>query len=78
MGFSPVPSSKLKSQLQDFYISFVNDLNPGTSWQKYSEEFQTVMRLLEGNVGPIADTVRRAQTDFLNEVEIMEEFGRFG
>ncbi|KAJ7785532.1 alpha/beta-hydrolase, partial [Mycena olivaceomarginata] len=78
MGFSPVPSSKLKSQLQDFYISFVNDLNPGTSWQKYTEEFQTVMRLLEGNVGPIADTVRRAQTDFLNQVEIMEEFGRFG
>jgi hypothetical protein len=78
MGFSPVPSSKLKSQLQDFYISFVNDLNPGTSWKKYTEEFQTVMRLLEGNVGPIADTVRRGQTDFLNQVEIMEEFGRFG
>ncbi|KAJ7321345.1 Alpha/Beta hydrolase protein [Mycena albidolilacea] len=31
IGFPPTPGSddKLKSQMQDFYISFVNDLNPG-------------------------------------------------
>jgi hypothetical protein len=78
MGFTPVPSQKLKSQMQDFYISFVNDLNPGTSWPKYSETSKIAMRLLDGRVGPIADTVRRAQTDFLNQVDVMEEFGRFG
>jgi hypothetical protein len=78
MGFTPVPSQKLKSQMQDFYISFVNDLNPGTSWPKYSETSKIAMRLLDGRVGPITDTVRRAQTDFLNHVEVMEEFGRFG
>ncbi|KAJ7093132.1 Alpha/Beta hydrolase protein [Mycena epipterygia] len=38
MGFSPVPSQNLKLQMQDFYISFVNDLNPGTFWPKYAEQ----------------------------------------
>lgn len=78
IGFSPVPSQQLNSQMQDFYISFVNDLNPGTSWPKYTEKSKIAMRLLDGSVGPIADTVRRTQTDFLNQVDVMEEFGRFG
>ncbi|KAJ7910548.1 Alpha/Beta hydrolase protein [Mycena leptocephala] len=77
MGFTPVPSQKLKSQMQDFYISFVNELNPGTSWPKYSETSKITMRLLDGRVGPIADTVRWAQTEFLNQVDEMKEFGRF-
>ncbi|KAJ7708314.1 Alpha/Beta hydrolase protein [Mycena rosella] len=78
MGFSPVPAQRLKAQIQDFYISFVNDLNPGTYWPKYTEESKIAIRLLDGEVRPIADTVRRTQTDFLNQVEVMEEFGRFG
>ncbi|KAJ7143745.1 Alpha/Beta hydrolase protein [Mycena epipterygia] len=78
MGFTPVPAQNLKEQMQDFYISFVNDLNPGTSWPKYTEQSKIAMRLLDGSVGLIADTLRRNQTDFLNQVDVMEEFGRFG
>lgn len=78
MGFSPVPSQELKSQMQDFYISFVNDLNPGPSWPMYTEKSKIAMRLLDGSVRPIVDTVRRNQTDFLSQVDVMEEFGRFG
>ncbi|KAJ6559910.1 alpha/beta-hydrolase [Mycena capillaripes] len=78
MGFSPVPISKLVSQLQDVYISFANDLNPGVFWPKYTEESKIAIRLLDGEVGPITDTVRRTQTDFLNQFDVMEEFGRFG
>ncbi|KAJ7904048.1 alpha/beta-hydrolase [Mycena leptocephala] len=69
---------KLVTQMQDFYISFVNDLNPGTFWPKYNEASKIVMRLLDGKVGPIVDTLRRNQTDFLSQFEVMEEFGRFG
>ncbi|KAJ6567906.1 Alpha/Beta hydrolase protein [Mycena vulgaris] len=50
---------KLKSQMQDFYISFVNDLNPGASWPKYSEESKLVMLLCDRAVGPILDSLRR-------------------
>ncbi|KAF7364315.1 Alpha/beta-hydrolase [Mycena sanguinolenta] len=78
MGFTPVPSRTLQSQMQDFYISFVNDLSPGASWPKYTEESNMVMRLLDGDVQPISDTLRLEQTDFLNEVHVMKEFGRFG
>ncbi|KAJ6489004.1 alpha/beta-hydrolase [Mycena sanguinolenta] len=80
MGFAPVPSQTLQSQMQDFYISFTNDLNPGASWPKYITESGSgvVMRLLDGDVGPIPDTLRLQQTDFLNQVDVMREFGRFG
>ncbi|KAJ7169328.1 alpha/beta-hydrolase [Mycena crocata] len=78
MGFAQVPTSKLVPQMQDFYISFVNDLKPGASWPKYNEESKMVMRLLDERVGPLADTLRRKQTDFLSQVDVMEQFGRFG
>ncbi|KAJ7808742.1 Alpha/Beta hydrolase protein [Mycena olivaceomarginata] len=78
MGFPIVPAQKLKSQIQDIYISFVNDLSPGIFWPKYAEESKIVMRLQDGSLSPIVDTVRRNLTDFLNQVDVMEEFGRFG
>jgi hypothetical protein len=62
--------------MQDFYIPSVNDLNPGAFWPKYTEASKIAMRLLDGNIGPIVDTERGARTDFLNEVGVMEEFGR--
>jgi hypothetical protein len=78
MGFPIGPAQKLKSQIQDIYISFVNDLSPGIFWPKYAEESKIVMRLQDGSLSPIVDTVRRNLTDFLNQVDVMEEFGRFG
>ncbi|KAJ7900548.1 alpha/beta-hydrolase [Mycena olivaceomarginata] len=78
IGSNPVPAQKLVMQMQDFYISFVNDLNPGNFWPKYTEESKIVMRLLDGEAGPIVDTLRRNQTDFLSQLEVMEEFGQFG
>lgn len=50
MGFTQVPTSKLLLQMQDFYISFVNDLNPGASWPKYNDESRMVMRLLDSTL----------------------------
>ncbi|KAJ7882062.1 hypothetical protein B0H14DRAFT_3758298 [Mycena olivaceomarginata] len=61
--------------MQDFYISFVNDLNPGVFWLKYDEGSLVALRLQEGNIGPIADTLQREQ---INQVDVLEEFGYFG
>ncbi|KAJ7906608.1 Alpha/Beta hydrolase protein [Mycena leptocephala] len=66
---SPHPLSKAQVADARFLHLFVNDLNPGTSWPKYSETSKIAMRLLDGRVGPIADTMRRAQTDFLNQLK---------
>ncbi|KAJ7124006.1 Alpha/Beta hydrolase protein [Mycena crocata] len=78
MGFAQVPTSKLLLQMQDIYISFTNNLNPGIDWPKYDEEGKMVMRLADGRVGPIKDTLRRNQTDFLSQPDVMDQFGRFG
>ncbi|KAJ6496288.1 alpha/beta-hydrolase [Mycena sanguinolenta] len=81
IGFAPVQSRTLQSQMQDWYISFTNDLNPGAYWPKYASESGpgTVMRLVDGDGGgSISDTLRLAQTEFLNRVDVMREFGRFG
>lgn len=78
VGFDQVPAESLASQMQDFYISFVNDSNPGKLWPRYSQRSQKIMRLLDGRVGPFVDTVREKQTDFLNQLDVMQEFGRFG
>ncbi|KAJ7091789.1 hypothetical protein C8R44DRAFT_750420 [Mycena epipterygia] len=54
-GSNPVPAQKLVTQMQDFYISFVSDLNPGSFWPKYAEESKIMTWLLDGKVGPIVE-----------------------
>ncbi|KAK7046480.1 Alpha/beta-hydrolase [Favolaschia claudopus] len=84
MGFPSVGpdsnSGKFQRQMQDIYITFTNDARPGIEpfWPKYDEESKLVMRLKQGKVGPKRDSVRRDLTGFLNRVEVMQEFGRFG
>jgi hypothetical protein len=53
--------------MQDFYISFVNDLDPGVAqWPKYDEQSPISLQLKEEKIRPIEDTLRREQTDFLS------------
>jgi hypothetical protein len=67
IGFPPVASLALQSQMQDFYISFVNDLDPGVAqWPKYDEQSPISLQLKEEKIRPIEDTLRREQTDFLS------------
>ncbi|KAK6974321.1 carboxylic ester hydrolase [Favolaschia claudopus] len=78
MGFPIVPEQKLKTQMQDIYITFTNDADPGVFWPAYKEGSKMVLKLVDGDVRPVEDTRRRNLTDFLNEVEVLGEFGRFG
>ncbi|KAK7042680.1 Alpha/beta-hydrolase [Favolaschia claudopus] len=71
MGFPPIKEGdKLLTTFQDHWISFVNCGEQANKKQ--------VLRLAEGNVGVQADTRQREQTDYLNQVEVLREFGRFG
>ncbi|KAK7007646.1 Alpha/beta-hydrolase [Favolaschia claudopus] len=79
MGFPPIEEGdKLLTTFQDHWISFVNCGEPGKSWPRYTAEKKQVLRLAEGNIGVQADTRQREQTDYLNQVEVLREFGRFG
>ncbi|KAJ7131823.1 Alpha/Beta hydrolase protein [Mycena crocata] len=48
MCFGQVPTSNLRLQVQDIYISFANDANPGIDWPQYDEEAKMVMPLADG------------------------------
>ncbi|KAJ3787207.1 alpha/beta-hydrolase [Lentinula aff. detonsa] len=75
--FGPVPTSvetDFANQMLDFYINFINDLNPGSSWPRYSIESRSVMQLLRGNITAIPDTWDVDKTDFLLTQEILNEF----
>ncbi|KAF8207069.1 alpha/beta-hydrolase [Mycena galopus ATCC 62051] len=62
-------------QFMDFYINFVNDLNPGGPWQAYSlEGTRQVMQLLRDNITMIPDNWDVDKTNFLNSPEILNEF----
>ncbi|RDB19277.1 Lipase 1 [Hypsizygus marmoreus] len=58
----------------DFYINFVNDLNPGANWPAFTLASRRVMQLLRDNVTLIPDDWELEKTDFLNTVEVLDEF----
>ncbi|PSS29745.1 hypothetical protein PHLCEN_2v2893 [Hermanssonia centrifuga] len=56
--FGPVPNSiedDFANQLTDFYINFINDLNPGSQWPQYELSTKKVLQLMRNNVTVIPD-----------------------
>ncbi|KAJ3712185.1 alpha/beta-hydrolase [Lentinula raphanica] len=75
--FGPVPTSvetDFANQMLDFYLNFINDLNPGSPWPRYSTQSRQVMQLLRGNITAIPDTWDVDKTDFLLTQEVLNEF----
>jgi carboxylesterase type B len=76
--FGPIPTpveDAFSQQFLDFYINFINDLNPGAPWQAYSlEGTQQVMQLLRDNITMIPDNWDVDKTNFLNSAEVLNEF----
>ncbi|KAH7875721.1 alpha/beta-hydrolase [Lentinula edodes] len=75
--FGPVPTTvetEFADQMLDFYINFINDLNPGPSWPRYSTESRSVMQLLRGNTTVVPDTWDIDKTQFLLTQKVLDEF----
>ncbi|KAE9385462.1 alpha/beta-hydrolase [Gymnopus androsaceus JB14] len=77
--FGPVPTAvedTFANQMLDFYIKFINDLNPGSPWPQYSTpaNANNVMQLLRNNITAIPDTWDIDKTDFLNTQKVLDEF----
>ncbi|RDB25930.1 Lipase 1 [Hypsizygus marmoreus] len=58
--FGPIKAAaqvetKLANTMLDFYINFVNDLNPGANWPPYTPQSKNVMQFLRNNVTVITD-----------------------
>ncbi|KAJ7671525.1 alpha/beta-hydrolase [Mycena polygramma] len=76
--FGPVPNpveDALSQQMLEFYVNFVNDLNPGAQWPAYSlTGKRQVMQLIRGNLTMIPDDWDVDKTNFLNSQEVLNEF----
>ncbi|KAJ3499904.1 hypothetical protein NLJ89_g10025 [Agrocybe chaxingu] len=76
--FGPVAAveNDLSSQMRDFYINFVNDLNPGPAWVPYTPGSKRLMQLLRDNVTMIPDDWDVERTSFINTARVLNEFER--
>ncbi|KAF9480014.1 alpha/beta-hydrolase [Pholiota conissans] len=77
--FGPVPEvaavdTELSTQMRDFYINFVNDLNPGPQWSAYTARSPRVMQFLRNNVTMIPDDFNVKAVDFSNTQKVLDEF----
>ncbi|KAK7055302.1 carboxylic ester hydrolase [Favolaschia claudopus] len=76
--FGPIPApveDAFAQQMVDFYVNFVNDLNPGGKWTPYSIAAKNpVMQLMRNNLTMIPDDFDVVKTNFLNSPQVLNEF----
>ncbi|TFY65781.1 hypothetical protein EVG20_g5307 [Dentipellis fragilis] len=75
--FGPVPDAiedDFANTYLDFYLAFVNDLNPGSAWPRFTSTTKQVLNLMRDNVTAIPDTFNIDRTNFLSRPEVLNEF----
>ncbi|KAN0132918.1 alpha/beta-hydrolase [Lactarius tabidus] len=76
--FGPVPASNTElnfaNTMLDYFITFVNDLNPGSPWPQYQPDSFLVLQLQRNNITTIVDDFRLNFTNFLNKRELLDEW----
>ncbi|KAJ7116490.1 alpha/beta-hydrolase [Mycena epipterygia] len=76
--FGPVPTpveDAFAQQMTDFYINFINDLNPGAQWAPFSlSATRPVLQLMRDNITMIPDDFDLDKTTFFNSAEVLNEF----
>ncbi|KJA16856.1 hypothetical protein HYPSUDRAFT_147181 [Hypholoma sublateritium FD-334 SS-4] len=77
--FGPIPpvaavEVPFATTYRDFYINFVNDLNPGPEWPAYTGSSPRVMQLLRDNITLIDDDWSVPMTTYINTEKVLGEF----
>ncbi|KAH9481763.1 Lipase 1 [Psilocybe cubensis] len=77
--FGPIPEvakveTAFSTTYRDFYINFVNDLNPGAEWPRYTPSSPKVLQLIRNNITLIPDTWDAQKVDFSNTPKVLDEF----
>jgi len=76
--FGPVPNpieDAFSQQMIEFYVNFVNDLDPGAQWPAYSlTGTRQVMQLMRDNITMIPDDWDVDKTNFFSSPEVLNEF----
>lgn len=79
--FGPISSAAqvetdFANKYLDYYINFVNDLNPGADWPAYTLRTRCVLQLLRDNITIIPDDWDLEKTKFINSAKVLDEFER--
>jgi carboxylesterase type B len=77
--FGPVPpvavqEIPLSTTMRNFYINFINDLNPGPEWPAYSLASPRLLQLIRNNITLIPDTIDLQKINFINTPKVFSEF----
>ncbi|KAH9897858.1 alpha/beta-hydrolase [Cubamyces lactineus] len=73
-GQFPAVEQAFAEQMADFYVNFVNDLNPGAPWPRFTSSSKTVLQLMRDNVTAIPDDFDLDRTNFLDSARVLNEF----
>lgn len=75
--FGPVPQGvnmTFADQLLDYYVNFVNDMEPGGGWKVYSTDAKSVLQLRSVNLTMIPDDWDKKRTEYLWSQAVLDEF----
>ncbi|KAI9056969.1 alpha/beta-hydrolase [Trametes sanguinea] len=73
-GLFPAVETEFASQMADFYIRFINDLDPGAPWPRFTSDSKKVLQLMRGNITVVPDDFDLENTNFLNSARVLDEF----
>ncbi|KAJ3545410.1 hypothetical protein NM688_g5628 [Phlebia brevispora] len=77
LSFGPIPTpveNEFANQFLDFYVNFVNDMNPGPEWPQYELSTKRVLQLMRKNITAIPDDFSIQGTTFLESADILAQF----
>ncbi|TBU37597.1 alpha/beta-hydrolase [Dichomitus squalens] len=73
-GQFPAVEQEFATQMVDFYVNFVNDLNPGAPWPQFTQTNKAVLQLMRDNITAILDDFLIDKTTFLDSSYVLNEF----
>ncbi|KIP10150.1 hypothetical protein PHLGIDRAFT_274226 [Phlebiopsis gigantea 11061_1 CR5-6] len=57
----------------DFFLNFVNDLSPGSTWSRYTAKSKMVLQLMRGNITAIPDDSLLVNTNLDNSQMVLTQ-----
>ncbi|KAI0361028.1 alpha/beta-hydrolase [Trametes cingulata] len=73
-GHFPEVERQFAEQMAEFYINFINDLNPGAPWPRFTLQSKQVLQLMRNNITAIPDDFLAEKTNFLDSTRVLAEF----
>ncbi|KAI0756254.1 alpha/beta-hydrolase [Daedaleopsis nitida] len=73
-GQFPAVELEFASQMADFYVNFINDLNPGAPWPQFTSSSKQVLQLMRNNITAIPDDFLAQKTAFLDSARVLGQF----